>query len=155
MQYVEGVSCRGRAGFELMFIDWKNPSPCPGLAGGRKMKLWCDQTASEAFWEEPPPGKCGKVFHNHFSGSFWPNTKQGGGDIPPPPTHNFACSLLSSSPKQSSARACALRWAGWTAPRAGIQGRRFNWRLMKGGDLRNSHSRTLKHKFCLRALPYA
>jgi hypothetical protein len=57
-------------------------------------------TVLEAFWEENPLGKGGKVSQNDFSGSFRPITKKGGG-LSPLPTHNFACSLLSSSPKQS------------------------------------------------------
>ena len=64
-------------------------------------------TVSEAFWGENPPGKGGNVSRNAFSdpyhtwkGAFGPTRKKRVGGLSPPPTHNFACSLLSSPPKQ-------------------------------------------------------
>ena len=52
------------------------------------------------------PGKGGNISKNAFSDPYpypergiWPNKNKGGGPSPPP-TQNFACSLLSSSPKQ-------------------------------------------------------
>ena len=65
-------------------------------------------TVSETFWGENPPGKGINISQNAFSdpypyleGAFGP-TKKGGGGPSPPPTHNFACSLLFSPSKQVS-----------------------------------------------------
>jgi hypothetical protein len=65
-------------------------------------------TVLEVFWGENPP-LANKKDQNALSDSYpypergiLPNTKnkEGGEGGSPPPTHNFACSLLSSSPKQ-------------------------------------------------------
>ena len=67
----------------------------------------CCSYPPKTFFEmgKTPPPKCSNAFldsHPSWERRKSPMQKKGGRVHPPPPTHNFACFLLSSPPKQLS-----------------------------------------------------